>query len=230
MKRVFSHKSKLNVQGDGAITVAVPPWCNRHQVQTETVTASVAAKGTITVAVAATNVKVGDTITLNGKVFTFTTDGARPFEITISQVDATLVTNIVTAINRDYGASKAIGDADYFIASDGAGDTVVCTWSLKGAAGNAITFTESASGITMDGGGTLSSGVGDGTVEGAAAGTGAEALWYHKAGAAVAGGAKDFTAAAEYELVVGSLDKIVITPTGLTATSSFRVIVNSWKE
>ena len=231
MKRLFSHKSKLNVQGDGAITVAVPPWANRHQVITEVVTASVAAVGVITVAVAATNVLVGDTITLNGKTFTFTVDGARPFEIAIVQTDAAMVTAIAAAINRDYGANSAIGDADYFVATDGAGDTVDVTWSTKGAAGNSLVFTNSASGITMDGSGTLSNGVGTGVVEAAAAGTGAEALWYHKAGVGIAGGAKDFNGvAAEVELVTGMLDKIIVTPTALTGTSSFRVIVNSWKE
>jgi hypothetical protein len=231
MKRLFSHKSKLNVQGDGAITVAVPPWANRHQIVTEVVTASVHPVGTITVTVAANGINVGDTISLNGKTWKFSIDGARDWEIAIAATDAAQVTLIVAAINRDYGSNRAIGDAGFFVAADGAGDTVTCTWSEKGAAGNAIVFVESSPGIAMDGSGTLSSGVGTGVIESAAAGTGAEALWYHKSGVGIVGGVKDFNGvAAEYELVTGMLDKIVVTPTALTATSSFRVIVNSWKE
>ena len=230
MKRIFSHRSKLS---KSAITVGTPPWANRHQLITEVVTASVAAAGVITVAVAAANVKVGNTITINGKTWMFTIDGARKWEIAISQVDATLVTNIVTALNRDYGPNSAIGDGDFITAADGTGNTVDVTWCELGTVGNTIVFTNVANGITMDGSGTLSSGIGDGTVEAAAAGTGAVTVVPHKAdGTIIDPATQDFTAVAVDSdlLATGLIDSVTVTPSSLTATSSIRVIIHSWKE
>lgn len=227
--RMFSHKSKLS---KAAITVSVPPWANRHQIYTETVTASVAAVGVITL----TGLPlVGDTITIHDKTWRFSeaTKHAQAWEIQLGATAAATVTNMVAAINRDFGLNAAIGDGNYVTAADGTGDTVDVTWCELGTVGNAIVFTESASNLTMDGSGTMggtTAGVGDGTVEGAAAGTGATAVWYHKAGAAVAGDTQDFTAAAEIYQMTGVISKFVITPSSLTATSSFRVIVHSWKE
>jgi hypothetical protein len=230
MKRIFSHRSKLS---KSAITVSTPPWANRHQLITEVVTASVAAVGVITVAVAAANCVVGNTITVNGKTWTITTEGNKKWEIAISQVDATMVTNIVTALMRDYGPNSAIGDGDFIVATDGTGDTVDVAWCELGVVGNAITFTNDANGITMDGSGTLSSGIGTGTVEAAAAGAGVVTVVPHKAGGTIIdAAAQDFTAVAVDSdlLATGLYDSVTVTPGSLTATSSIRVIIHSWKE
>jgi len=69
-----------------------------------------------------------------------------PGEITIDADNAIQVINIVDAITADSTDVTAI---------DGAGDTVVVTAATVGVAGNALTFTEDATGIAVDGAGTL---------------------------------------------------------------------------
>jgi len=67
-------------------------------------------------------------------------------EITISADNPTQVTNIVAAITADSTDVTAV---------DGALDTVLITAATIGVAGNALTFTEDATGIAVDGAGTL---------------------------------------------------------------------------
>lgn len=104
---------------------------------------AVAAVGTITVS----GTPVADeTMVIGATTYTFKALRAIAGEITLSAVNATQVTNIVDAVTAD---------STDVTAADGTGDTVVITAATKGTAGNALTFTESVTGIAVDGTGTL---------------------------------------------------------------------------
>jgi len=109
----------------------------------ETPVNAVAAVGTITVN--GTPV-AGETMVIGAVTYTFKAARSVAGEITLSAVNATQVTNIVNAITAD---------STDIVATDGTGDTVVLTAAVKGAAGNALFLTEAATGITVNGTGTL---------------------------------------------------------------------------
>lgn len=101
------------------------------------------AVGTITVS----GTPVADeTITIGETTYTFKAARAVAGEITINADNATQVTNIVDAVTTD---------STDVVATDGADDTVVITAAAPGVAGNLLPFTESATGIAVDGTGTL---------------------------------------------------------------------------
>lgn len=232
MRKVFSHKSFLS---QSAITLGVPPHNNRHQVISGSFLASVAAVGVITVTGAP---HVGQTITIHNRTWMFVKERKRPYQVTIGATAAATVTNIVAAVNADFGIN-AIGaagaDGFYVTAADGTGDTVDVTWCQLGTSGNAIVFSEAASNLTMDGSGTMGGttpGVGDGTAHDPAAGSGALVYYPHKAGPVTHGSAYDYTSGVEEEIIsiTGMIDAITVTPADLDADCAIRVIVNSWKE
>jgi hypothetical protein len=100
-------------------------------------------QGTITVSgtpVAEQKMIIGET------TFTFKAARAVAGEVTINANNSTQVTNIVTAITAD--STDVVG-------LDGAGDTVVVTAADVGVAGDLLPFSETATGIAMDGSGFL---------------------------------------------------------------------------
>ena len=104
---------------------------------------AVASVGTITVS----GTPVADeTMVIGAVTYTFKVARAVAGEITISAVNATQVTNIIDAVTLD---------STDIVATDGAGDTVVITAATKGVAGNLLPLTESATGIAVNGAGTL---------------------------------------------------------------------------
>jgi hypothetical protein len=104
---------------------------------------AVASQGTITVS--GTPV-AEETMEINSIIYTFKAARALANEITINADNAAQVLNIVAAVTADDSG---------VVATDGAGDTVVITAFTPGVAGDLITLTESATGIAVDGAGTL---------------------------------------------------------------------------
>jgi hypothetical protein len=115
---------------------------------------AVAAVGTITVS--GTPV-AEETMVIGGTTFTFKAARGGAGEITLDANNATQVTNIIAATDLD---------STDVVCTDGTGDTVVVTAAVKGVAGNSLPLTESATGIAVDGTGTLGATVAgvDGTV------------------------------------------------------------------
>lgn len=109
------------------------------------------ASGTLTFSVAVPT--AGETVTINGDVFTFRAlaDTDQPYEVAIGADLATTAANLVAAINthrQDFGVANGV------IATSAAG---VVTIKSAGAAGNAVTLAEAganiaASGATLAGG------------------------------------------------------------------------------
>lgn len=102
-----------------------------------------AAVGTITVS--GTPVE-NETMVIGAVTYTFKAARAIAGEITLSANNATQVTNIIAATDLD---------STDVVCTDGTGDTVVVTAATKGAAGNSLTFTETVTGVAMDGAGNL---------------------------------------------------------------------------
>ena len=87
-----------------------------------------------------------ETLTVGATEFSFVETRAAAGEITIDADNAVQVTNIVAAITAD---------STDVTAEDGTGDTVVVTAVVQGTAGDEVVLTESATGIAVDGTGTL---------------------------------------------------------------------------
>lgn len=109
-------------------------------------TAAQKARGTMTVA----GLPVADeTFVIDGQTITFKADGSGNVDhCTIGTDAADQVLELVSTL------AECTNHAD-FTAWDGAGDTVVIEWGTGGVAGNAIVFTEAATNMAVDGGGTL---------------------------------------------------------------------------
>lgn len=111
----------------------------------DTVTAAVAAFGTYTLA---SNVVDGDTVTIDGVVYTWETGALdAAYKVKVSAVDASgSLDNLIAAINGDAGSGTlyAAGTAAHptVSAAAGAGDTMIATARVAGSAGNAIATTE----------------------------------------------------------------------------------------
>jgi len=105
----------------------------------------VAGKAVGTITVSGTPV-ADETIQIGETVYTFKAVRGGAGEITIDADNAAQVTNIITATDLD---------STDVVCTDGAGDTVVVTAAVAGAAGNLLTFTSDATGIAMDGSGVL---------------------------------------------------------------------------
>lgn len=104
---------------------------------------AVAAVGTITVS----GTPIADeTMVIGGRTYTFKAARAVAGEITIDADNAVQVTNIIAATDLD---------STDVVCTDGTGNTVVVTASTKGISGNSLPFTESATGIAVNGSGTL---------------------------------------------------------------------------
>ena len=100
-------------------------------------------QGTITIS----GTPVADeTMVMGGTTYTFKATRALTGEITIDADNDVLVNNIVTAITADSTDTTAV---------DGAGSTVVVTAVVQGTAGDSVVFTEAATGVAVDGAGTL---------------------------------------------------------------------------
>lgn len=100
---------------------------------------AIAAQGTITVSgtpVADETMHIGETL------YTFKALRSGAGEITISAVNATQATNIINAITAD---------STDVTAANGTASTVVVTAKVRGVSGNNLTFTESVTGIAMNG-------------------------------------------------------------------------------
>jgi len=102
-----------------------------------------ASQGTITVS--GTPI-AEETLTLGGQIYTFKAARALAGEITINADNDIQVTNIIAAVTLD---------SSDIICTDGALSTVVVTAFTPGVAGDAIVFEETATGIAIDGAGTL---------------------------------------------------------------------------
>jgi hypothetical protein len=125
----------------------------------QTATADTAASGTLTGAVAAPS--DGETVTIDGKVYTFKTaltdvDG----NVLIGASFATALANLSAAINLGAGAGTLYAASTTLhptVVGNGASPLVV-TAKISGAGGNAITTTETGANLSW-GGATLSGGV-----------------------------------------------------------------------
>lgn len=231
MRRVNTFRSDPS---QSAIEWGVRPEHNRHQITAEIILAQTAAVGTITL----TGIQsVGETITINNLTWEFAVLRTRPFQITIGADAAAMETNIVAAINADYGQSqvhKRGPNKDYVTAVGGAGTTVEVTWHVLGTIGNSVVFTENASNLTMDGSGTLggtTAGVGDGSAHTPAAGTGTIAYTPHRA--VTSEDSTDtfaFTNGQETKTLTGMMDVLKVTPASLDADCAIRIVYNGWKE
>ena len=122
--------------------------------------ANVAATGVLT---AADNPSDGETVTINGRTYTF----QDPFVDAVDNVDigataSDTLDNLIAAINGGAGAGTAYGTGTtvnaYVTAAAGAGDTVNFTAKVKGQSGNLITTVGSAGSTFANA--TLTGGVG----------------------------------------------------------------------
>lgn len=105
---------------------------------------AVRARGTITVAGAPV---AAETFAINGIPYTARAAGAGADEFNIGATTATTATNIAAMLNAGTGAA---GLNAWVV-----GSTVIVEWQAAGVAGDAITFTEAMTNVTMDGAGTL---------------------------------------------------------------------------
>lgn len=90
-----------------------------------------------------------ETLNIGEHEFTFVALRSQPGEITISADNNTQASNIAIAL------LDIVDD----VTAEASTNTVVVTAVVAGTAGNALTFTESATGIAVDGSGTLENGV-----------------------------------------------------------------------
>lgn len=110
----------------------------------DTVTAAVAATGTLTFA---SNVADADTVTIGSTVYTWETGTLdTPYKVKVGADAAASIVNLVHAINGTGtpGTHYATGTSAHpsVTAVDGAGDTIDVTASTAGSAGNSIATTE----------------------------------------------------------------------------------------
>lgn len=106
-------------------------------------THAVAAVGTITVSGTPVD---GETLVIGSQTYTFRAARAIAGEITISANNATQCTNIIAAITLDSTQVDAF---------EGDGDTVRVIAKTLGTIGNGYTFSDAATGVAVDGAGTL---------------------------------------------------------------------------
>ena len=153
--------SKFSVDGAGAVacgaiagttisgtavsctTIAPSSYCLPKTVKKTIGGGGIKAQGTITIS--GTPV-AEETMVIGAVTYTFKAARAVAGEITINANNATQVSNICTALTAD--STDVVG-------TDGTGDTVVVTAAAVGTAGNALPFTESATGVAVNGTGTL---------------------------------------------------------------------------
>lgn len=109
--------------------------------------APVCASGTITVSA---QPSVGETFMIDTQTFTFVTLRSATGQVTRSSDVNTQAENIKTAVNTDLPG---------LVTAERASAVVTITADAEGAGGNAIVFTESATGIAVSGSGTLAGGV-----------------------------------------------------------------------
>jgi len=142
---VFGLAANLDLSGGKIAKISIPSG---------TPVNAVAAVGTITVS----GTPVADeTMVIGGRTYTFKAARGGVGEITLDANNATQVLNIIAATDLD---------STDVVCTDGTGDTVVVTAATKGVAGNSLPLTESATGIAVNGTGTLGATVAgvDGTV------------------------------------------------------------------
>lgn len=92
-----------------------------------------------------------ETFVVNSTTFTARASGATTDEFNIGATALATCTNIAAMLNSDSESSNV----NAWVDDDGANPKVVIEWQTAGVTGNAVTFTESLSNATADGGGTL---------------------------------------------------------------------------
>lgn len=86
----------------------------------------------------------GETVTINGEIYTARAARALPFEFTIGGDAEATADNLLAAINID-------GDLDTYFPTDAGVGVVTITATVPGTAGNAITLAEAATNTTVSG-------------------------------------------------------------------------------
>jgi hypothetical protein len=131
---VFGLAANLDLSGGKIAKISIPSG---------TPVNAVAAVGTITVS----GTPIADeTMVIGGRTYTFKAARGGVGEITLDANNATQVLNIIAATDLD---------STDVVCTDGTGDTVVVTAATKGTAGNALVLTSGATGIAVNGTGTL---------------------------------------------------------------------------